>query len=160
MIDPYEAALQGVSEKFQSMGFKITRNNDYAATLSNGEFLLDFSTDRYRHPSLAGVLTTPAGKKYELGLLRSILSPVAYEADMQALKAIRGRFDLDKPPSDRTIRREGILEYVRTSLDQVHQFLLREGERVFSLSIDLDAEYSARSREMMSKMVKYHVKPN
>ena len=72
MIEPYETALRNASQGFSKLGFSIVRNDEYAATFSNGTYSIELSTDRYYHPELCGVICHPTGKKFEIACAADI----------------------------------------------------------------------------------------
>jgi hypothetical protein len=90
MIEPYETALPNASQGFSKLGFSIVRNDEYAATFSNGTYSIELSTDRYYHPELCGVICHPTGKKFEIGLVRQILET----------RRVAGRMSLPRKRSD------------------------------------------------------------
>ena len=154
MIEPYETALRNASQGFSKLGFSLVRNDEYAATFSNGTYSIELSTDRYYHPELCGVIRDPIGKKFEIGLVRQILDPVQRGEDIAAVKAVRQRFGLDERGTSREMRLEGITEYVRVALDQLLRFFAGHRERVFASPNEYEADYTVRSYALMSKMIK------
>src|SRR5580658_8626713 len=154
MIEPYETALRNASQGFSKLGFSLVRNDEYAATFSNGTYSIELSTDRYYHPELCGVIRDPTGKKFEIGLVRQILDPVHRGEDVAAVKAVRQRFGLDERGTSREMRLEGIAEYVRVALDQLLRFFAAHRERVFASPNEYEADYTLRSYALMSKMIK------
>jgi hypothetical protein len=153
MIEPYETALRNASKGFSKLGFSIVRNDEYAATFSNGTYSIELSTVRYYHPELCGVICDPTGKKFEIGLVRQILDPAHRGEDIAAAKAVRQRFGLDERGTSREMRLEGIAEYVRVALDHLLRFFAAHGERVFVSPNEYEADYTSRANTLLSKFV-------
>lgn len=154
MIEPYETALRNASDGFSKLGFSLVRNDEYVATFSDGTYSIEFSTDRYYHPELGGVICDPNGQKFEIGLVCQILDPAQSAETTAALKAVRQRFGLDERGTSREMRLEGIAEHARVAFDQLLRFLAAQRERVFASPNEYEAEYRLRAEAIVSKFVK------
>jgi hypothetical protein len=154
MIEPYETALHNASPGFSKLGFSLARSTEYIATFSDGTYSIEFSTDRYYHPQLSGVICDPTGKKFEIGLVWQIMDPAQNAEAMAALKIVRQRFGLDEPGTSKEVRLQGIAEYLQVKLDQLLRFFAAHRERVFASPSEYEAEYTLKSNALMSKVIK------
>jgi hypothetical protein len=153
VIEPYETALRDFSQGLFKLGFSLARNTEYGATFSEGTYSIEYSTERYYHPGLAGAICDPTGKRFEIGLVWQIVDPVQYAGAMAALKDIRQRFGLGERGTTSEMR-PGIAEYLRVILDHELQFFATHRERVFASPQEYEAEYTLRANALMAKFVR------
>jgi len=152
MIEPYATAIRQERNRFSKLRFRLVSDADYIATFSDAQHTLQISTERYYHPSIFMALCDPDGKPFELGTVQKILAPDLHERKIAVLKDIRQKYGLDQKETPLATRTEGSSEYVRTTLQQVLDFLLAFEDRVFAFDSAFRIEYAKREREILSEI--------
>ncbi len=123
MIAPYSAVLDECVDLIENLKLTLEKDEDYGVSFSRDKFKVEFSTERYYQPSLMASVIAPCGDRYEMGLLKEVLTPRRHAEDVAALDDIKRGF---KHNAGLDLRR-----YVEANFRQLLDFLISNEKVIF-----------------------------
>jgi hypothetical protein len=121
MVEPYGAIIKSTAILFRNLGFSECEDSEFAITLTNGQCRLEFSTEKYYHPSLISVFYDKNGMKYPIRSLMIIYDALQYENDLKILNSIELAYHLNE--DNNPDQKNGIFAYIEASVSQTFYFI-------------------------------------
>jgi hypothetical protein len=152
MKDPYGKLLESKKSFFNKLGFFNSIDDEYVAIFSKNGCSIEISVERYYLPSITTKFIDCEGNIYSMRIIREILDLKNLEKDMDDLDEIKSRYQLNDERADEAMRRKGVEEYVKLSIEQLLCFLSKFSDTLIVVDDGFRRKYQKRDRELLGRL--------